>query len=235
MSDDVQACDKCGGDIVIRWMGSGLVPIHLSGSCGGSAGWYAAPSRWAYGTEDFTRPTSCPVCSADVFFVRHNGGSVWFDELGPPWEKHPCFDDDATATVIRSALRAAPPDAALGIVLETASERGGVWGRVVVRCSDGTVIDERLPFAHLRPGRAVIVRRETGRVALSPVGQAPAGSSEEHLELLDESARRYAEHIVCPRCSYRVRPENARSVVKEGSKLFRCTNCGLEFPPRDGG
>jgi hypothetical protein len=27
-----------------------------------------------------------------VYFVRHNGGSVWFDSLGWPWEKHPCFD-----------------------------------------------------------------------------------------------------------------------------------------------
>jgi hypothetical protein len=27
-----------------------------------------------------------------VYWVRHNGGSVWIDELGPPWPKHPCFD-----------------------------------------------------------------------------------------------------------------------------------------------
>lgn len=35
----------------------------------------------------------CPVCQADVFFVRHNGGCVWLDDLGPPWPRHGCFDD----------------------------------------------------------------------------------------------------------------------------------------------
>jgi hypothetical protein len=28
-----------------------------------------------------------------VYFVRHNGGAVWFDQLGDPWWKHACFDD----------------------------------------------------------------------------------------------------------------------------------------------
>ena len=37
------------------------------------------------------KPSSCPECSADVFFVRHNGGCAWFDDLGPPWPLHPCF------------------------------------------------------------------------------------------------------------------------------------------------
>ena len=39
--------------------------------------------------------THCLKCGADVYFVRHNGGSVWFDELGPPWPVHPCFENDA--------------------------------------------------------------------------------------------------------------------------------------------
>jgi len=35
----------------------------------------------------------CPVCSARVFFYESpNGGRVFFDELGPPWPKHPCTD-----------------------------------------------------------------------------------------------------------------------------------------------
>lgn len=34
---------------------------------------------------------SCPVCSARVFFYRsQDGGAVFFDDLGPPWPKHPC-------------------------------------------------------------------------------------------------------------------------------------------------
>jgi hypothetical protein len=35
----------------------------------------------------------CPVCGASVFFYQSpEGGRVFFDELGPPWPKHPCTD-----------------------------------------------------------------------------------------------------------------------------------------------
>jgi len=118
----------------------------------------------------------------------------------------------------------------LGIVLETTTEHGGSWGRVVIRCSDGTMIDERLPFAHLRGGRAVIVLRGRGRVTLTPIGRVERGSFEEHRQLLDESARQYARHIVCPRCGNRARPENARFITLEGAKFAHCTRCGLDSP-----
>lgn len=33
----------------------------------------------------------CPVCRSPVFFYQNEYGSrVFFDELGPPWPKHPC-------------------------------------------------------------------------------------------------------------------------------------------------
>jgi hypothetical protein len=35
----------------------------------------------------------CPVCGANVFFFQNEHGSrVYFDDLGPPWPKHPCTD-----------------------------------------------------------------------------------------------------------------------------------------------
>ena len=45
-------------------------------------------------TSSFTNPNAdCPVCGAAVFFYQNNFGSrVYFDELGPPWPKHPCTD-----------------------------------------------------------------------------------------------------------------------------------------------
>lgn len=49
---------------------------------------------WRY-SDDVTRPTKCKSCGGEVFFVRHNGGSVWLDELGPPWPKHGCFNEEA--------------------------------------------------------------------------------------------------------------------------------------------
>lgn len=40
----------------------------------------------------------CPVCGQSVYFVQpENGGRVFFDELGPPWPKHPCTDNGQSA------------------------------------------------------------------------------------------------------------------------------------------
>lgn len=66
----------------------------------------------------FTVPnTRCPVCGASVFFYSSpHGGRVYFDELGPPWPKHPCTDTgvrrgprSATARKPTAALAPAPP------------------------------------------------------------------------------------------------------------------------------
>lgn len=45
--------------------------------------------------QSYTIPNAkCPVCGVPVFFYKsENGGSVFFDELGPPWPKHPCTDN----------------------------------------------------------------------------------------------------------------------------------------------
>ena len=43
----------------------------------------------------FVNPNaSCPICGRSVFFYSNSNGSrVFFDELGPPWPKHPCTDN----------------------------------------------------------------------------------------------------------------------------------------------
>lgn len=36
----------------------------------------------------------CPVCGVSVYFYSNEFGSrVYFDEVGPPWPKHPCTDN----------------------------------------------------------------------------------------------------------------------------------------------
>lgn len=43
-------------------------------------------------TARYVNPNAdCPVCGQPVFFFQNEYGSrVYFDELGPPWPKHPC-------------------------------------------------------------------------------------------------------------------------------------------------
>src|SRR5262245_18947817 len=79
------------------WGGEG----HLGGNySGGSSStvFFPVGDHYSWREPDFTHPTRCPECGADVFFIRHNGGSVWVDELGWPWPKHACFDEPHTAT-----------------------------------------------------------------------------------------------------------------------------------------
>lgn len=81
------------------WGGEG----HLGDSSGNlayaspGAGWYRDGEAlcWLH-SHDVARPSRCPYCARDVFFVRHNGGSVWFDELGWPWPVHACFATPGT-------------------------------------------------------------------------------------------------------------------------------------------
>ena len=48
--------------------------------------------------KSYVNPNAiCPVCGATVFFYQSpHGGRVYFDELGPPWPKHPCTDNGDT-------------------------------------------------------------------------------------------------------------------------------------------
>lgn len=40
----------------------------------------------------------CPVCGASVYFYQSPfGGRVFFDDLGPPWPKHPCTSTEFTS------------------------------------------------------------------------------------------------------------------------------------------
>lgn len=50
-----------------------------------------------------THPTTCWWCGAHVFFHRdENGGCVLFDELGPPWPVHACWQDHARSLRIKT-------------------------------------------------------------------------------------------------------------------------------------
>lgn len=45
--------------------------------------------------RSFVNPNAkCPICGTPVFYYESdNGSKVFFDELGPPWPKHPCTNN----------------------------------------------------------------------------------------------------------------------------------------------
>lgn len=61
--------------------------------------------------ESYTIPnSSCPVCGDLVFFYQSPyGGRVFFDELGPPWPKHPCTDSSSRPSRITDAADRSTP------------------------------------------------------------------------------------------------------------------------------
>lgn len=85
-----QICELCGGEIIFRYLEGRCVPIHLNGHC------FENPSN-----SDRKEPreallkTRCPECQKAVYFLRHNGGSVWLDDIPWPWPKHSCFEDQS--------------------------------------------------------------------------------------------------------------------------------------------
>ncbi len=103
---DSYTCDQCGGEIIFRVIDGVTTPIHLRGGCWGAGDGEGSPgtTRLRY-DEDYCHPTTCPRCRASVFFIRHNGGSVWVDELGWPWPKHACFDDPEPFRRLRDSSR----------------------------------------------------------------------------------------------------------------------------------
>lgn len=117
-------CDTCGGEIEFRYIDGRCVPIHLNGGCsagsgygytwGSGAGLFRESSRGTPFVFQYTQLISyaapnahCPVCGEPVFFYESPfGGRVFFDELGPPWLKHPCTENDKNlAAFIRTTDR----------------------------------------------------------------------------------------------------------------------------------
>lgn len=63
------------------------------GDTGDGHVWPPAPAAQTQFSDGFVNPNArCPVCEKSVFYYEsEHGGKVWFDELGPPWPKHPCM------------------------------------------------------------------------------------------------------------------------------------------------
>lgn len=82
-------------------------PLHHPRKLGRQTGTFQQASR------GYSQPNAaCPVCGQRVFFhASPFGGRVFFDELGPPWPKHPCTDH--SSTVADAVVRPRTPQGSL--------------------------------------------------------------------------------------------------------------------------
>lgn len=107
--------------LIFRNLGGRVVPIRVETEWHQDAlsiSRYQVPKRpfdpKAYATEQaFVNPNAvCGQCGASVYYYEHpNGARVLFDQLGPPWPKHPCYEagQAINRNVITQATTAAGP------------------------------------------------------------------------------------------------------------------------------
>ncbi|MCG9780589.1 hypothetical protein [Photobacterium damselae] len=118
-------CSRCGNLVEFRYVGGRCIPIHPYGGCDTSitANDY---SGFKESKESICFPTSCSKCGDEIFYIRHNGGSVWVElPLGPPWFKHLCMhpekvDNNKQKTSLLMSYKQHPEsivnDAHIGVV-----------------------------------------------------------------------------------------------------------------------
>lgn len=125
----MKICHKCGQPIEFRFIDGRPTPLHFEGGCSSSRT-SVENDRVRRSVESSCIKTSCPNCSASVFFIRHNGGSVWIEPpLGPPWHRHSCMDNEGNgAERIIPRAQASVMDAGL---TEELGEREGIITGVV--------------------------------------------------------------------------------------------------------
>jgi len=88
-------------------------------------------------TACYVNPNAkCPECGAPVFYYQNEFGSrVFFDELGPPWPKHPCTDQGTTPSSIGS-----------GPTLRDSTERALISELLTMSNLDQSNLDPRSNF-----------------------------------------------------------------------------------------
>jgi hypothetical protein len=148
-----RTCSECGQDIDFRTIDGRVIPFGCTCSSGDGGGVFWSGVRRVNNTsrkrvrsvhrlqepDDFCRRSKCPVCGALVCFVRHNGGSVWFDDLGWPWSKHKCFDLPGPRRTHERLDRYARRFKSLdvGLIVEIEETHGSCGSRLVIESVSG--------------------------------------------------------------------------------------------------
>jgi hypothetical protein len=206
-------CSRCGQRIEFRYIDGRPTPLHVDGggwTCSGHGGSAVKDySGYQRDSNGCCFLTNCPECRDPVYFIRHNGGSVWIDPpLGWPWYKHRCMDKSSSGPHgARTALGASIS------IPQNPTGKGLIIGLVrEAETSDTKAF--------------TLVNIETGKeISIILLLKNSAGFLVGQLVLYDQVARRV----------YRFEnPEHAFNVIarlrpKPSKILVACPDCGLQF------
>lgn len=215
-------CSECGGEIDFRHIDGRIVPIHRSGHCPG-VGVTAAQSIGFQHEKDICHPTKCPECRRMVFFIRHNGGSLWVDSLGWPWPKHPCFQHGLES----------PLETLAAVTGKFSQCNGAIISRVVF--SPG----QRTAFAFITTPRqktVVWLVREVSHPNSLVGALVVILSSAKKMWVSDGCSYSIEEPTFpCPICDAPVLRDSLDRHFREAHHLARCFNCGILISERQYG
>ncbi len=135
---------------------------------------HARTRRWR--TDDFCIRRPCPKCGKNtVYFISYNGGSVWVNNLGPPWEKHPCFVVTNQTSDPFQLLLFDPPaeNPILAIIVQATLDSSNTRLHMEVKCETGEMAslecDVTGPVDCLE-GSLIFVYRMCRQVRLAQLG-----------------------------------------------------------------
>jgi hypothetical protein len=224
---------RCG------WGGDG----HIGGGGGGSAPTRGLPplrltqspvqgslTRWEFAGEDFTRQSRCPVCGAYVYFVRHNGGSMYFDDLGSPWPKHGCFDVSAESKhrIPRELWHGGGSVVGVGVVMGARAEIGYVnRARLDIRCTcadlPSPTVFQNVADAESFLGLFVVVSKSGDSISVR--GVTDYGVVVECSASIDEVKQPDRLRLDAPRVVFGQQP----AVTPSSSSIVVCSGCGARL------
>ncbi len=191
-------CWTCGQEIEFRTIDGERRPIHLHGYCDGRSQY----SDEAIGTAV---PARCPHCNQMAYFVRHNGGNVWMDALGPPWPRHKCSNwEPERRTAAKDTL--ASPEEIKAVVRRYEEHAEKVHKKEETSTQSPVVASkQQLPILNKSTSVTMPHSSDPPKTVRADIGTQPEGRA-----VLDEQGRRR-----CDFCSAMVRPRKYSRHLKK--------------------
>ena len=252
---DTRRCNKCGHQIIFRYMDGRPVPLHLWGGCVDGGGIVEDYSGRRRNPESGCFLVPCPEgCGEEVFFIRHNGGTVWVDPpLGWPWPKHACIyeqRDSQRPTTFAATNADLVPElqdtSLLGVVTETNVLPGKQTTFAKFKTSRDEQLDLQIKYnGGLLLGEICIyvpARREIWIAGRPELLWTTTSSSKEH-EALTKPATEISPETEpedlenCPDCGCSLKARNLdrhrRKVHSTDNPYVNCAECGVKLSSKN--